>query len=116
MSNIIWKETDYNGLEYSKEVKTKQELLIEGDSVKVDYIGYFESGSQFDNSFLGNHTLNLKVGSGEFLLSFYEGLKMFRKGEHGYIKISPVLAYGDDPFANIPPNSTLIYYVELWED
>ena len=41
---------------------------------------------------------------------------MFRKGEHGYIKISPVLAYGDEPFANIPPNSTLICYVELWED
>ncbi len=113
LNHIQWRETDFFGLFYAVEHASSGEVYQDGDNVKLHYIGYFIDGSQFDNSYLTGKALALEIGGDGFLPSFYEGLKKFRIGEKGYLKIPSELGYGAIPYANIPPNSTLIYYLDL---
>lgn len=112
LTNIQWKHTA-SGIGFYYETKGKGKKIKSGDSVKVWYIGYFEDGSQFDNSDITGQILEIKIGEGKLLKSFEEGLSLFKKGQRGFIKIPPELGYGDKPAGNIPPNSTLIYEIEI---
>ena len=109
---INWQYTK-GGIGYYFEKKVKGKKFKDGDIIKVWYIGYFIDGSQFDNSDITGITLEVEFGSNKFLKSFQDGLKLFKVGQKSYIKISPELGYGNKPAGNIPPNSTLIYYVEI---
>ena len=114
LNSIDWIELT-DGLAYSKKELGKGDLLKKDDKVVIEYIGYFEDGSQFDNSKITGNPLKLVIGDSLFLKSFQSGLKKFKPGGKGYIKISPELGYGDIPYGNIPPNSTLIYFIKIKE-
>ncbi len=84
-----------------------------GDTVTLHYIGYFENGEQFDNSFDRQEPLSFTVGSNYLLKSFAKAIATFKRGQQGYIKIPPQYAYGNKPSGNIPANSTLVYFVDI---
>lgn len=112
LSKIEWKTTD-SGIGYFFETKGNGEKLKTGEIAKVWYIGYFEDGGQFDNSDITGTILNVEIGKGKYLKSFEEGISLFKKGQKGYIKIPSELGYGNKPAGNIPPNSVLIYEIEI---
>jgi FKBP-type peptidyl-prolyl cis-trans isomerase len=113
LSKIEWKYTDKIGIYYENEGTGN--LPSEGDTVVLHYIGYFDNGSQFDNSYERNEPLEFEISNNYMLTAFANSIATFKQGQKGYIRIPPELAYGDKPAGNIPPNSTLTYFVEIIE-
>jgi peptidylprolyl isomerase len=81
--------------------------------VDVHYTGYFTDGRVFDSSIDRGRPLNFEVGAGRVIKGWDEGIMRIRKGGKARLIIPPYLAYGDRQTGPIPPNSTLIFDVEL---
>ncbi len=82
------------------------------NSVKIAYKGTFIDGTQFDELLPDNDRRFPVTG---FVAGFTEGLQLMEKGAKYIFYIPGNLAYGVDgqPKANIGPNETLIFEVEL---
>jgi hypothetical protein len=111
LSFIDW-ETGESGISIMIEEKGSGKKLTKGDQVEVWYIGYFEDGSQFDNSDITSTKARFTLGEGRMLKSFEDALLEFRSGSAGYIRIPYQLAYGDQVMGNLPAKSNLIYYIK----
>lgn len=89
-----------------------------GDTLSVLYTGTLEDGTVFDASSLhGNQPFVFKLGAGEVIKGWDQGLLGMKKGEKKHLVLTPDLAYGENGIPNSPigPNATLIFDVELVE-
>ncbi len=69
------------------------EKVRKGDAVSVHYTGKLEDGTVFDSS-VGRDPLSFKVGSGQMIAGFDEGVVGMADGEKKTITIPPEKAYG----------------------
>ena len=53
------------------------------------------------------------IGTHYFLKSFSDAFLEMKVGEKAYIFIPPDYGYGNKPAGNVPPNTALVYYVEI---
>ena len=85
-----------------------------GDTLEVHYEGRLEDGTKFDASRDHGQTFEFQVGAGQVIAGWDEGLIGMKIGGVRKLTIPPDLGYGaaGAPPA-IPPNSTLIFEVEL---
>ena len=88
-------------------------LAEPGDTLSVHYVGTLEDGKVFDSSLDRNAPINFTLGVGQVIRGWDEGLSGMRVGGKRVLTISPEYAYGDQGVGSIPPNSTLIFQVEL---
>lgn len=85
-----------------------------GDIVTVNYSGYLAKDStKFDSSVERDEPLTFQLGSHTVMAGWDEGIKLLHKGTKARLIIPPALGYGNRPNRIIPPNSTLIFDVEL---
>ncbi len=84
-----------------------------GDTVQVHYTGTLEDGTKFDSSLDKGQPMVFMVGLGQVIEGFDEGVTMLKEGGKAKLVIPPELGYGEQERGNIPPNSTLIFEVEL---
>lgn len=91
-----------------------------GDAVKVGqtavvhYTGMFTDGKVFDSSIPRGQTFPVQLGAGMVIQGWEKGLVGMKKGEQRRLTIPPELGYGAAGAGNIiPPNTTLIFDVEL---
>jgi peptidylprolyl isomerase/FKBP-type peptidyl-prolyl cis-trans isomerase FkpA len=86
-----------------------------GDDVSVNYIGTFLDGKEFDSNIGKNSPFTFTLGAGQVIEGWDLGLLDMRVGEKRKLTIPSDLAYGSrgTPGGEIPPNSTLIFEVEL---
>lgn len=84
-----------------------------GDTVTVQYIGTLTNGTQFDSSYDRNQPLSFRIGAGQVIAGFEQGLPGMRVGGKRRLTIPPSLGYGSQPVGPIPPNSTLKFDIEL---
>ena len=85
-----------------------------GDQLTVHYRGLLEDGTIFDSS-LERSPLKFTLGVGAVILGWDEGLLGMREGGSRLLIIPPSYAYGERQIGSIPPNSLLIFEVNLLE-
>lgn len=105
----------------SKDTKFKAEDIQKGegkevfggDHVIVHYTGYLEDGTIFDSSHKRGEPFKTRIGVGQVIEGWDMGIVGMKKGGKRKLTIPSQLAYGDQEMGIIPPNSTLIFDVEL---
>ncbi|KAE8686833.1 FK506-binding protein 1 [Hibiscus syriacus] len=86
----------------------------EGDEVEVHYTGALLDGTKFDSSRDTETPFKFKLGRGQVIRGWDEGVKTMKKGENALFTIPPELAYGESGFPpSIPPDATLQFDIEL---
>lgn len=86
-----------------------------GDTVKVNYKGTLEDGTQFDSSYDRGEPFEFTIGEGNVIQGWEQGIPGMKVGGKRKLIIPPHLAYGAGGRGSIPPNATLIFDVELVE-
>lgn len=106
--------TTESGLKYKDIKEGKGAAVKAGDVVTVDYTGSLDNGKVFDSSKKPGRTpFSFKVGTGQVIKGWDEGLQGMKAGGVRDLKIPPELGYGDQDMGVIPPNSTLHFKIEL---
>lgn len=84
-----------------------------GDKLVVNYIGRLQNGQEFDNSYKRGDTFSFRLGKGEVIEGWDDGLLGMRVGGQRTLVVPASLAYGNQSVGPIPAGATLIYLVEL---
>lgn len=85
-----------------------------GDTCTMHYTGRLLDGSTFDSSVSRNKPFVFKLGVGQVIKGWDEGVAQMSLGEKAILTCSPDYAYGARGYPPvIPPNSTLKFEVEL---
>jgi len=105
-----------SGVEYWDLEQGSGETAVAGKQMKVHYTGWLADGKKFDSSVDTGHPFRFILGRGRVIKGWDEGLAGMKVGGKRQLRIPPELAYGARGFGStIPPNSTLIFEVELLE-
>lgn len=86
-----------------------------GQNVSVHYTGWLTDGTRFDSSVDRDVAFTFRLGMGEVIRGWDEGVAGMGLGGKRRLIVPPALGYGDRGTPGIPPNSTLIFDVELMQ-
>ncbi|MBN2682707.1 MAG: FKBP-type peptidyl-prolyl cis-trans isomerase [Bacteroidales bacterium] len=106
-------ETTKSGLKYKITEKGKGIKPKDGDKVQVHYTGKFTNDSVFDSSVTRGTPFEFELGAGQVIKGWDEGIALLNEGSKATFIIPSDLAYGPGGRGTIPPNSTLVFDVEL---
>jgi len=104
--------TTESGLQYKVLITGKGRKPRPKDYVKVHYRGLLLNGWEFDSSYTNDEPVILKMK--RVIKGWYEGLQLMPTGSVYVFLIPPELAYGEKGSSLIPPDSTLIFQIELF--
>lgn len=96
---------------------TGSAVVESGDDIVIHYKGTLPDGTVFDSSYDRGEPFQTQIGVGAVIQGWDEGVLGMKVGGKRKLTIPPDKAYGESgtPDGTIPPNSTLIFEVELVE-
>lgn len=106
--------TTTSGLQYQEITEGTGETPQTGQTVVVHYTGTLTNGTKFDSSVDRGQPFKFKLGIGQVIKGWDEGLSTMKIGGKRKLIIPAALAYGPQAVGGvIPANSTLHFDVEL---
>jgi FKBP-type peptidyl-prolyl cis-trans isomerase len=103
-----------SGLKYTDLRIGEGDEASSGKIVEVHYIGWLEDGIRFDSSRDHNRPLTFRLGAGDVLKGWDEGLAGMKVGGKRRLVIPPGLGFGKQGVGSVvPPNAVLYYEFEL---
>lgn len=90
------------------------ETAKSGDNISVHYTGWLTNGKKFDSSVDRNQEFEFRLGVGQVIPGWEQGIVGMNVGGKRKLTIPSSLAYGPIGAGGvIPPNATLVFEVEL---
>lgn len=86
---------------------------VAGKKVTVNYLGTLTNGTKFDSSYDRNEPFSFNLGAGDVIAGWDQGVAGMKVGGKRKLTIPSELGYGAMDLGSIPPNSTLLFEVEL---
>lgn len=105
--------TTKSGLQYQDLVPGFSNSPHSGSQVTVHYTGWLTDGSKFDSSLDRNAPFTFKIGTGEVIPGWDEGIMTMKVGGKRKLLIPAALGYGAAGAGKIPPNADLVFEVIL---
>jgi peptidylprolyl isomerase len=88
---------------------------VKGAKITVHYEGFLENGHKFDSSKDRGRPYSVVLSPTKVIKGWYEGVLGMKEGGARTLYIPAHLAYGERSMGSIPPNSNLIFHIELIE-
>ena len=109
-------EKTESGLRYQFIQRGEGKKAESGKTVSVHYEGSLENGKVFDSSYPRKKPIEFRLGQGQVIEGWDEGIALLRVGDKARFVIPSDLGYGPRGAGGvIPPNATLIFDVELMD-
>ena len=87
---------------------------VSDKTVEVHYTGWLETGAEFDSSLKRDEPFSFRLGAGEVIEGWDQGVAGMKVGGKRKLIIPSELGYGQEGAGDaIPPGATLIFEVEL---
>lgn len=95
-------------------IKGNGKVAQEGSKITVNYVGVlYKNGTEFDSSWSRHQTFTTPLSNGSVISGWVKGIPGMKVGGRRELIIPPSEAYGKSGSGSIPPNSTLIFVVDL---
>jgi FKBP-type peptidyl-prolyl cis-trans isomerase len=106
--------TTSSGLQYIDQVVGTGEIAKAGQTVSVHYTGWLTNGKKFDSSVDRGQPFSFRLGVGQVIKGWDEGVQGMKIGGKRKLTIPSNLGYGARGAGGlIPPHATLVFDVEL---
>ena len=112
VNKLAWKDKG-KGLKIYDEKAGTGKPAMAGTNLKVHYTGWLVSGRKFGSSKDLGKPFEVVLGAGKMIKGWEQGLDGMREGGVRWLRVSPSMGYGASAFTMIPPNSTLVFRIEL---
>ena len=89
--------------------------VVKGALITTQYRGWLADGSEFDSSFSRGKPFQCVIGTGRVIKGWDQGLMGMQVGGKRKLLVPAHLGYGERSMGAIPPNSNLIFEIELLE-
>ena len=106
-------KTTASGLKYAIIKDGEGDFVGKEKQTTVHYSGYLLDGTRFDSSVERDEPFTFIAGVGQVIPGWDEGVQLMKKGSKARFIIPSNLGYGDRDLGKIPPNSILIFDVEV---
>jgi len=101
-------------LEIEDQIVGDGDEAVAGQTVEVHYTGWLTDGTKFDSSHDRDQTFSFKLGGGQVIAGWDQGVAGMKIGGSRKLTIPSELGYGERGAGGvIPPNATLVFKVEL---
>ena len=106
--------TTASGLQYTDEKIGDGESPKSGQMVTVHFTATLSDGKKIESSVDRGQPYTFKIGTGEVIKGWDEGIMSMKVGGKRKLVVPPQLAYGSKSAGSmIPPNATLLFEIEL---